>query len=261
MSFHITEEQLKSAVVQIESPTVLVTLTNYGYLMYTYNMLRSLAPFGIDRTVLVITIDRKSYEIMKKLGYHTICMEGTHDAFCPWNTKGYDEICFYKLQIIHQILSRNKNIVMIDGDIVFLQDPLPHIALWSTTADDVWIQNDGIDDKNTANLCTGYMMIRSTAAMIERFDCTTEQCKSNYAVCAFNNNDQTFFNTFVKPNCITKALPLALYPNGNIFYYMPTLQTNAILVHFNWAKGHEKLVKMKEHSMWLLTAEEEASVV
>ena len=39
--------------------------------------------------------------------------DNTLDKFCPWNTKGYDKICYLKLELIYRILSLDKNILLI----------------------------------------------------------------------------------------------------------------------------------------------------
>ena len=101
------------------------------------------------------------------------------------------------------------------------------------------------------------MFIRSNKKLIALYDCISESGKEKYMKCALDNNDQTYFNVYVKPSCTMAALPLRLYPNGNVFYKFIELKETAILVHFNWVKGHEKMAKMKEHKMWLLTPEEE----
>ena len=254
MSLHIT---LNDIVPCLLGNTVLTTLTNHGYLLYTLNMLKSLRPFGLDKKVLIVAIDEKSHAILKKLGYHTICINESLATFYPWNTPGYDKVCYYKLELIYRILLLEKSVLLIDGDIVFQRNPEADIMHWNQSAEDVWIQNDGINDAHTQNMCTGYMFIRSNANMIALYDCISESGKEKYAKCIFNNNDQTYFNDYVKPACSMTALPLCLYPNGNIFYAVPALQETAILIHFNWVKGHQKMAKMKEHRMWLLTPEEE----
>jgi len=225
-------------------------------------MLKSLEPFGLDKQLFIVTIDEKSCRILQKRGYHAICIEqesnGTVlDKFYPWNTKGYDKVCYYKLELIYRLLSLQTNVVLIDGDIVFRSNPVHAINEWNALDHDVWIQNDGTDDTDTSNMCTGYMMIRSTEKMIGLYDCISDPTK--YATCVFDNNDQTYFNRYVKSSCTMVALPLLLYPNGNIFYHMPEIKENCVLVHFNWAKGHMKMAKMKEHKMWLLTPEEEVT--
>jgi hypothetical protein len=222
-------------------------------------MLKSLQPFGLDKKVLIIAVDEKAYTILRRMGYHTVCIHHNLGAFYPWNSKGYDDICYYKIELIYHILSLNKHVLLIDGDIVFQKDPRDDIMEWDESTEDVWIQNDGIDDDEIYNMCTGYMFIRSNTKMIELYD--IHDAKQKYAKCALINNDQTYFNQFVKPSCIMAALPLRLYPNGSVFYNAAEVRDSAILVHFNWVKGHEKLVKMKKYGMWLLTPHEETVFV
>lgn len=243
----------------IEESTVITTLTNYGYLLYTLNMLKSLKPFGLDKKVLIFCMDRKGTLVLQNKGYHVVCMESKLASFCPWNSKGYDKICFVKLEMIHRILSLKKNVLLIDGDIVFQKNPMTDLNQWSiTTSTDVFIQNDSTDNQNTSNMCTGYLFIRSSPNLIQLYDCVSEEGRQKYEKCALDNNDQSYFNTFVKPYCTMNALPLERYPNGKMFYeHTEYVKDTAVLVHFNWIKGHLKMAKMKEHKMWLLTEDEE----
>lgn len=241
-----------------QDTTVLTTITNYGYLLYTLNMLKSLAPFGLDRRVLILTMDEKSEDILRRRGYQVVPMKGDAlEKFCPWNTQGYDRICFIKLEWIHCLLTHRKNVLLIDGDIVFRKDPTEDLRTWEADGSThIWIQNDGHSDTEFGNMCTGFMYLRSCPTTIYLYDCVSAEGQEKYKQCAFVNNDQTYFNQFVKPYCQMKALPLVQYPNGAIFYHYHT-QLSPTLVHFNWVVGHVKMAKMKEHQMWLLTSEEE----
>ena len=238
--------------------TIFTTITNHGYLLYTLNMLKSLAPFGLDRHVVILAMDQKSEEILRRRGYQVILMKGDSlESFCPWNTKGYDRICYIKLEWIHCLLSHHKNVLLIDGDIVFRKDPTEDLQRWEADPDThIWIQNDSSSDTEYGNMCTGYMYIRSCSTMISLYDCVSTEGQEKYKQCAFVNNDQTYFNHYVKPYCQMKALPLVHYPNGAVFYHY-TDKLDPILVHFNWVIGHVKMQKMKEHRMWLLEPEEE----
>lgn len=237
----------------------MTTLTNYGYRLYTLNMLKSLVPYGVDKKVLVICMDQRCHQLFQRKGYRSICMDQSLSAFCPWNTKGYDTICYLKLEMIYRILSASYHVVLVDGDIVFLNNPLLDIQSWEKDSHtDVWIQNDAQNNEDTTNLCTGYLFLRSQPSIISLYDCLSKDGRAKYATCAFNNNDQTYFNQFVKPYCRWKALPLDHYPNGRVWYEKAdTLRHTATLVHFNWVHGHIKMAKMKEHRMWLLTEDEE----
>ena len=256
MSIHLTREQLDPYL--LSDGTVMTTVTNHGYLLYTLNMLKSLRAFGLDHKMLILCLDRRGADVLEKKGYRTVCIDHEIGRFCPWNTKGYDQICYLKMELVYQILSFGRNVLLIDGDIVFLQDPMMDVLKWGKESGEVWIQNDAQKNQDTTNLCTGYLYLRSSPLMIELYDCVSEAGMEKYKKCAFDNNDQTYFNKYVKPYCKVNALPLEQYPNGKMFYdHLKSVRRDTVLVHFNWVKGHLKMAKMKEHKLWLLTEEEE----
>ena len=257
MSIEVTLEQVTSC---LNGKTVWTTVTNYGYRLYTLNMLKSLDPFGLDRSVLILCLDKKSANLFTEKGYHTITAAETNERFCAWNTKGYDRICYLKLEWIFRILSLNMNILLIDGDIVFRKNPIDDLQKWEANDQfDGWIQNDSQDDRNTDNLCTGYIFIRSNPKMIQLYDCISEEGKRKYQTCAFDNNDQTYFNRFVKPFSHFQPLSLDQYPNGKMYYEnTDRINQTAIMVHFNWVHGHIKMANMKRYKMWILSPEDES---
>ena len=261
MSINIKVDDLAPCLLD-NGTTVITTVTNYGYLLYTLNMLKSLKPFGLDKKILLVSIDKRAGNILRKLGYNVFCVdEDELGKFSPWNTKGYDKICYLKLELIYRILSLGKNILLADGDLVFLRNPLDDIMWWLEEKHiDVHIQNDSLENINKNNLCTGYMLIKSNNKMIKLYDCVSESGKKKYLECAFDNNDQSYFNKFVKPSCTFQALTLLKYPNGQSFYNEPSRKDFAVLIHFNWVHGHLKMAKMKEHKLWLLTPEEEEQI-
>jgi len=250
MSIHLTLD-IEPFVIE---NTIITTLTNSGYLLYTLNMLKSLKPYHLDKKVLIVCVDKEGTETLKRKGYDSICVNEEYSKFSPWNSTEYVKICYLKLELIYKILLR-KNVLLIDGDIVFKKNPLDDLTKWSKDTIDVWIQNDSVENNNTNNMCTGYMFIKTSGKMVKLYDVISEEGRKKYLKRAFNNNDQTYFNEFVKPRCTFNALPLEKYPNGKMFY--DNLHLDPVLVHFNWLKGHLKMVKMKECKMWLLTAEEE----
>ena len=262
MSF--TEEQIAPCLLE-GGQTIMVTLTNSGYLLYTLNLLKSLQPFGLDKKILIICMDTPVAETLQQRGYHAHSEnQESLSRFCPWNTKGYDEICYMKLRVIHKLLSMGKNVLLVDGDVVFRKNPLEDLKRLQASnpsdpsAYDVYVQNDAQRDQDTTNLCTGYMWIRATPVTLQAYDCVSPEGQERYRRCAFDNNDQTYFNKYAKPVTRVYALPLEDYPNGKMYLENKAkIHHQCVLVHFNWLKGHEKLVTMKRHGMWLLTAEEE----
>ena len=55
-----------------------------------------------------------------------------------------------------------------------------------------FIQNDSLENTNKANMCTGYMLIKSNDKMKSLYDCVSEEGKKKYMECAFDNNDQSY---------------------------------------------------------------------
>jgi len=261
----LSEEHLLPFLLN-DNKTVMTTVTNSGYLFYTLNMLKSLKQYDLDKKVFIVCIDKKGVDILNRFGYEAYSMDDkTLSKFCPWNSKGYDKICYLKLELIYYILSLKKNILLVDGDIVFLKNPINEMEEWyNDKIYDVWIQNDSQQNMNTKNMCTGYLFIKSNDRLIKLYDCVSEKGQQKYIQCAFDNNDQTYFNKFVKPYCLMCPLSLEKYPNGKMFYECydryETIPSSIILVHFNWVQGHMKMAKMKEYKLWLLTPEEEEMI-
>lgn len=239
--------------------TVLATITNHGYALYTLNLLKSLAPFGLDRRVLICCLDSRAATLFRERGYPAVDLGTNIDAFCAWNKGEYDRICYMKMIVQHYILSQGKNVLMIDGDIAFLKDPSSDLASWEAdAATEVYVQNDAQDEADHKNFCAGFMFVRATDNMRKLFDTETEEGKERYRRCAFDNNDQMYFNDFIKPNATVKPLPLQAYPNGKMFMeYMGRAYPETVMVHYNWLLGHQKVARMKQYHMWFLTEDEE----
>jgi hypothetical protein len=74
MSIKLENIDLNNCILE-DGKTIMTTVTNYGYLLYTLNMLKSLKPFGLDKKILVVCIDKKGGNILKRLGYNVYCID------------------------------------------------------------------------------------------------------------------------------------------------------------------------------------------
>jgi hypothetical protein len=241
-----------------DNNTIFFTITNYGYIIYTLNMLKSLKPWGLDKKVLVICIDNKSNQFLKTLGYSTWYFPTEYGKFTSYNKPGYDRICYYKLLAICKILEAGYNVFYFDGDIVFQKNPVNFLKSWLSMVPEVLIQNDTQDDLNKNNMCMGCIFVKSTENTRKYFICDTESTIKSYNMYAGDNNDQSFFNKLIKPYVNVDTLLLEEFPNGKYFTdNAHNIKHKACLIHFNWLIGHEKLIKMKEYSMWYVTEDEE----
>jgi len=130
MALSFTSDDIRHCLI-IDGTTVMTTVTNSGYLLYTLNMLKSLRSSGLDKKVFIISMDEKGAAILRRQGYSAISVEKEDlNKFSPWNSKGYDQICYIKLQVIHYFISLGKNVLLMDGDLVFKQNPINEIRKW-----------------------------------------------------------------------------------------------------------------------------------
>ena len=74
MSITLTLECLEQCLID-DGKTVITTLTNSGYLLYTLNMLKSLKPYNLDKKILIVCIDINGTNILRNLGYTVICVD------------------------------------------------------------------------------------------------------------------------------------------------------------------------------------------
>lgn len=246
---------INSVKMEINGEDMLyVSVLNYGYLMYIMNMLKSLSKWGIDKKILLVCLDKESFNFLSRKGYKTICLDTKITEFSKFDSgKRYLTICFFKWFAISQLLDTGANILFTDGDIVYLKNPLSEIKKLNGMID-IWIQNDTRSENSMNNLCTGFFYVKSNESTRQQFQVASDDQKRLF----FNGSgDQLYFNMYMKPNLLCSVLPLNEYPNGAYFYMTHQLQPSTILVHFNWVIGHEKLAKMKQVGLWILTEDEE----
>ena len=241
-----------------DKKTVFFTITNYGYVLYTLNILKSLSKWGLDKKVLIICLDDKSNKTFLRLGYSTYYYNTELAKFIAWNKPGYDKICYYKLLAMCKIIEGGYNFFYVDGDIVFKQNPTPLIDAWVNESAAVFMQNDTMENFNTSNLCSGCVFAKSTELTKKYFVCDTPATIRAYELGAGINNDQTYINDYIKPFVHINAMLLELFPNGQYFMQnCEKVKDTAVLVHFNWLIGHDKMAKIKQYGMWQLTADDE----
>jgi len=72
-SLYITLNDISPCLMH-NNTFIMTTITNYGYILYTLNMLKSLKQFGIDKNVFIVAMDEKCASILSKLGYHVFCV-------------------------------------------------------------------------------------------------------------------------------------------------------------------------------------------
>ena len=111
---------------------------------------------------------------------------------------------------------------------------------------DMLIQNDGSNDDDTSNLCSGFMFIQSNPRTLKIFNPEEMDIHKN----TVGWDDQVYINN-IKNNLKFKTLPFDLFPTG-AYYYKNHSSINPYMIHFNWVVGHEKERRMRCYNKWLI---------
>ena len=225
-----------------------ITLTNSGYIDYTFNCLESLKKCGYNDTLHCHCIGKEGHEKLISKGYQSVLIDQEQNSnFQQFRKKNWSNIVVEKYRLIYENLLQNKYVCITDGDIVFENNIFMKYLLDTIKDNELLIQNDTMDDKDTGNLCSGFMFIKSTPNTIDLFNPKHTEHKKNEE----GWGDQIYMNE-IKHKLKYKTLPLRLFPNGQYYYKKITKYDKPYLIHFNWVVGHEKKKKMKEHNKWYI---------
>lgn len=110
--------------------TIILTATNDGFVDFTLNLHCYMKSLGLS--MLVLALDRISHRKFKQLNVPSYFVHGnTSFEITPekssWAQNNYNNIMIRRLEGLVSILSLGYNIVFIDTDVVFLQDPIPKL--------------------------------------------------------------------------------------------------------------------------------------
>ena len=234
-------------LTMVSNKLSIFTFTNFGYIHYTKNLLNSIKHNGVDLDLKVYTLDKNSYDEIKKIHENTVYFKDENfnvSNFVRQDEYIFAEIMYKKLEIIYKELLQNDYVLYIDGDVVIKQDITDYL-LNHINENDILFQNDMNPDKPKKEyLCAGFMFIKSNKKTLKYFNIENISKKSIYK----GNHDQGYLNK-IKRRFKYEKLPLDDFPNG-IHFYNNFERLTPKIIHFNYIKGELKQEKMRKHSEW-----------
>jgi hypothetical protein len=195
--------------------------------------------------------------IQKRIDYIPCILDGTSD-FTTWSTtedefQKWNAVTFQKLDCLLRVFEMRPDIqylVYIDGDIVIFKDFMPKLLQYRNY--DLVIQCDEdaqqCSGKSCTNMCTGFVMLRNTPAIIEllhyrKYVNDIRQWRSDQHY--INKACHTLFKKLLK----VVTLPKREFPNG---IFRNDIPSTAYLLHYNFISGHEKQNEMRKNGHWLV---------
>ena len=218
-----------------------LTFLNSGCLDICLNMLKSAENVGINMDDFIIAcMDKEAYESLSSYKGAFLYMDQNLKEYQDWtfnSNSGFRNIVKHKWNIINQVHKENPNLMWVDTDIVFKENPVEIL----TGHEEVLFQTDAPG----STICTGFMVFNET-----------KECRKLVEECASDDSadDQLIMNeiALTKYNDYVALLSEDLFPNGNV-YYQQGKKENAMVVHNNWMVGVKtKINKFKEEGLWFI---------
>lgn len=220
-----------------------LTFLNSGCIDICLNMLKSAENVDIDINDFIIAcMDIDAYNLLSNKGYvgAYLYLDQELKEYQNWTfdeNSGFRNIVKHKWKIIKDIHQKYPNLMWVDTDIVFKENPVDILS----GHEEVLFQRDSPGSK----LCTGFMVFNDTI-----------ECRKLIEECSLDStaDDQLIMNQIAlsKYSDHIALLSEDLFPNGYVYYYNEKKE-NAMIVHNNWIVGVEnKIKKFKEENLWFI---------
>jgi Nucleotide-diphospho-sugar transferase len=234
--------------------TVMYTIATAGYVSFALNLLESMRRVGLGSQLVIFTPDQQVCAELSSLGVH--CRYFPHQQVAKWSeygTSGFGAIAAYKFAVGCDILDAGSNALFVDGDIVFLRNPIQYLReIVEGSSAELVMQFES--PKEVYN--TGFWYAKSDPLVSQLF----KDIQHSLLVEKAFNCDQECFNSLIpgKRQIRIAALDVKLFACGNQFLDVGPpegvdLHSNpfpfdaAYLLHFNYVVGREqKIAAMKK---------------
>ena len=230
-------------------------ITNAGALPLTQNLLHTCFKHGISN-ILVVCLDAKAHRTLSRYPVTTFYFHGkpSLEKTTLFGANRFRRITFLKMLFVSLALERGYDILFVDSDAVFLDDPYPHLDYDC----DLNIQSGSHSLERNGQLYvnTGFFFARSNASCISFF----KRLLRYASLTRLYTDDQSYFNTLLKrrPALLSvQILDLKKFPNGKIFWEHQDQLIQPAMIHNNFAIGlREKISRFKVRGLWYLPEEQ-----
>lgn len=123
----VYKDKLDEVLASVVSPgnMVVATSTDFGYIEITINWMCHMRKLGLEKNVLIFSLDEKIHEAVQHAGfisYYESDMAKAQEAIGNWNSKSYNQVVHTKTKHQHAVLSRGYNLFFTDIDIPWMAD-------------------------------------------------------------------------------------------------------------------------------------------
>ena len=232
--------------------TLLVTFVNSAWIQLAQNWICSAAKVGLLDRALLISFEKgvcKNLTIASCYEYPNTSISGA-----IFGRSEYRRLVIKRTEAVLKLLACGCDLILVDADIVFLQNPL-HILHKLRSGKDILFQADSIRVSFVDPIlpyffhyiCGGFVYMKSNAATKYLWMSVLQFQKH------FFWNDQAGLNVCIRHHSqrvVWSTLNSDQFPNGQQFFVYQQKSSKNIIVHANHMTGMEKIMRMMASGIW-----------
>jgi len=257
-------------------PPAIVTAFDAGYVRsgLVANWLESVTRVGLRERVVLYPMDREAADYALQTGCETIELwpqsAAPSASITAFDDAAFRDVSLRKFVAIRDQLEKGRTALFSDADIVFLQDPLPHLAPYEQ---EIVTQSDvapgcrlskprsfpprALQKRHfRSTLCSGFLRAVPTPAVMRVFDAsragTTDRAHDQEVL-----HERLVWNA----EATWSLLPLDQFPNGAHLALRRwrdgdrAALDGAVILHVNWCLAERKIELLKELGCWYVASD------
>ncbi|KAA0145543.1 hypothetical protein FNF29_08489 [Cafeteria roenbergensis] len=251
-----TAGEVGAALVKGGRPPLVVGIGDRSFLPMLQNFIATSIQRHAIRHYLVVALNQGMCDIIPTLGGAVTCVDapGDYGAGGEFGSAQFARIVNMKSEVVMAIVCLGYDVLLVDGDIVFLQNPLPVLARNNRdTVYDLQIQDDAEGGRNS-----GFMFVKATPGGLAFMANAVDIARKNAGI-----RQQPAVNMAIEQTNVSFShlvLPTASFPCGKVFFESPRRMfayehpcRKCVIMHNNWVVGTAaKVYRFKESLQWLV---------
>ncbi|XP_033748723.1 uncharacterized protein LOC117333510 [Pecten maximus] len=249
-----------------KSDVVLFGMLNEAYIPFTYSWLCNTKPMGIHASVLLLTMDTNSTDLLKRdwPEVHTIHLAvGDFKGDQEYSKAGYVKMMNLRTQAINLLLRNKIPLLLFETDCLWIHNPIPEIVQ-AVKNHDILV----VKPTHKHGYLGGFMCLMPEETTLKVWGKLSERMyklhnsltnlKDKETV-ADETNDQVFFSTIVEQE---KKIKLYEFSNKKIvdgkwyidFTEKDRREMKPLIINNNWVRGNKKkIARAKKWGHWFVS--------
>jgi len=241
------------------TPTIIMTVVTSGFIEMTMNLVCSWQRLSVQPSALFIALDHSSARQLRTRGFLVYEYDDRQATMAlDYGTLQYQLLMLKRTFVVRHLLRLGYDVLVVDNDSVWLENPLPLLAYVRGFGADAVAQPEA-----DGRACLGFILVRASPASVAGWDFVARDLSQRMVRAArkgcFENideSDQVVFMELVQTGkLVVSVLSADHFPWGAKFFALNPSASypGVVVVHNNYIIGkQQKIARFRRFNLWFL---------